>query len=126
MSGATPEDPDEFARRLAREGNSTGSATAWFDQLYAASQQGQAVVPWDRGHPHPLLVEWAERAAVSGARRPALVVGAGPGHDAEYLSGLGYRTTAFDVSPTAVAAARARFPVPGVDYAVADLLALPA
>jgi SAM-dependent methyltransferase len=125
MSGATPPEPDEFARRLALEGQSTGSATAWFDQLYAASLQGRAVVPWDRGQPHPLLVEWAERAAVSGSGRLALVVGAGPGHDAEYLSGLGYQTTAFDVSPTAVAAARARFPGTSVDYVVADLLALP-
>jgi threonine dehydrogenase-like Zn-dependent dehydrogenase len=125
-SEATGHDPVEFARRLAAEGNSAGSATAWFDELYAASEQGRAVVPWDRGQPHPVLVEWAERTSVRGEGRPALVVGTGPGHDAEYLAALGFQTTAFDVSPTAVAAARARFPASGVDYVVADLLALPA
>ena len=110
---------------MAREGASD-DATAWFDRLYAAAEEGRAVVPWDRGEAHPLLVEWCERSGRRGNQARALVVGSGPGHDAELLSRLGFATTAFDVSPTAVAATRARFPDSRVDYVAADLLALPA
>jgi len=126
VSDPVPTDPDEYARQLARDGLTGGSPTAWFERLYADSRQGRAVVPWDRGQPHPLLVEWAERSPRRGDGARALVVGSGPGHDAEYVSYLGFATTAFDVSPTAVAAARSRFPGSAVDYTTADLLALPA
>ena len=110
---------------MARE-EASSDATAWFDRLYVAAEEGRAVVPWDRGEAHPLLVEWVERSARRGNGARALVVGSGPGHDAELLSRLGFATTAFDVSPTAVAATRARFPSSTVDYVAADLLALPA
>src|SRR5690606_31886230 len=49
----------------------------------------------------------------------------GLGADAEHLARLGYATTAFDVSPSAVAAARTRNVGSPVTYAVADLLDLP-
>ncbi|MET0695419.1 MAG: class I SAM-dependent methyltransferase [Propionibacteriaceae bacterium] len=126
MSADTPPDPDQYAQQLARQARAAGSATAWFDDLYAASEQGAAVVPWDRGGPHPLLQAWVHERAPDGRGLRALVVGTGPGHDAELLADLGYATTAFDISPTAVQAARARFPASAVDYQVADLLALPA
>ena len=38
------------------------------------------------------------------------------------MAGLGFDTLAFDVAPTAVRAARRRFPESRVDYVVADLL----
>jgi SAM-dependent methyltransferase len=66
------------------------------------------------------------------ARRPdghgrrALVVGAGFGDDAELVAGLGFETVAFDVSPSAIAAARRRHPGSDVRYVVADLLDPPA
>ena len=116
---------DDFARAMAREAASD-DATAWFDRLYVAAEEGRAVVPWDRGEAHPLLVEWCEQSGGGGQGARALVVGSGPGHDAELLSRLGFATTAFDVSPTAVAATRARFPDSTVNYVAADLLALPA
>ena len=52
------------------------------------------------------------RAALAGAagRGLAIVTGCGLGDDAEHVASLGYATIAFDVSPTAVAAARRRFP----------------
>lgn len=53
------------------------------------------------------------------------MVGCGLGDDAEYIAGLGFGTTAFDIAPTAIAAARFRFPGSQVDYQVADLLAPP-
>ena len=46
------------------------------------------------------------------------------GADAEFLAGLGFRTTGFDIAPTAIEQAQARHPESRVDYRVADLLAL--
>jgi len=63
---------------------------------------------------------------VRGGGRRALVVGCGFGADAEHLAQLGFATTAFDVSPTAVRSARARFPDSRVSYRAADLLDPPA
>ena len=58
--------------------------------------------------------------------RRALVVGAGTGWDAELIADLGYDTTAFDISPTAVEAARQSHPGSKAEYVTADLLAPPA
>jgi SAM-dependent methyltransferase len=124
MTEVRPSDPEEFARELAQRARSAGRATDWFDELYRAADQGRAEVPWDRGQAHPLLVEWTERRSQPRAGR-ALVVGAGPGHDAELISALGYAVTAFDLSPAAVAATHRRFPASTVSYRTADLLALP-
>ncbi|TDD65697.1 class I SAM-dependent methyltransferase [Jiangella aurantiaca] len=118
----TTEDPDAAARRLAAVSLAADDPTGWFERLYAAAADGAAVVPWDRGAPHPLLVEWAGPRDLGGS---ALVVGFGPGFDAEFLAAHGAATTAFDVSPSAVAAARERFPGSSVDYRTADLLAPP-
>lgn len=120
MGGVT--DPDEVSRRLAAESLAVNDPTGWFERLYSAADSGDAVVPWDRGAPHPLIVEWAERRKPTGKR--ALVVGAGLGFDAEYIAGLGFDTTAFDVSATAVRAAQARSEA--VRYRTADLLDPPA
>jgi SAM-dependent methyltransferase len=119
-------DPDEQARQLAAESLSGDDATGWFERLYAAAAEGEAAVPWDRGGPHPLLVDWAKARRPQGAGRRALVVGAGLGSDAEFIADLGFRITAFDVSATAIRTARDRFPGSEVDYEVADLLDPPA
>ena len=71
-------------------------------------------------------MEWAERSRRRGPAHRALVVGCGPGADAAYLSGLGWGVTAFDVSPSAIAAARRRFPTVPADFRVADVLDPPA
>lgn len=94
--------------------------TAFFEPLYAAAAQGEREVPWDRGGPHPLIDEWARD--VRGERRRALVVGSGLGADAELLAQRGFDVVAFDVSPTAIASTRKRFPDSPVDYRIADLL----
>lgn len=100
-------------------------ATGWFEPLYAAAARGEADVPWDRGGPSPLLVEWASARSLDGGGRRALVVGAGLGGDAEHVAGLGFDTIAFDISPTAIRLARERHPESRVTYAVADLFAAP-
>jgi len=123
-------DPEQHAASLARAAIAAGDATGWFEQVYADAAAGKTNVPWDRGRPNELLVQWASGQyrdgpvrAADGAR--ALVVGCGLGEDAEYIVGLGFATTAFDIAPTAIAAAKSRFPGSQVDYQVADLLAPP-
>jgi SAM-dependent methyltransferase len=100
-------------------------ATNWFEPLYRAAERGERTVPWDRAAPHALLVEWAAGRGLRGDGRRAIVVGCGLGDDAEHIAGLGFATVAFDVAPTAVAAARRRFPGSAVEYVAADLLDLP-
>ncbi|WP_434441968.1 class I SAM-dependent methyltransferase [Lentzea sp. E54] len=110
---------DDDARRLQ-----TANPTGWFEDLYVEADAGRASVPWDVPHPQPHLVEWA--AGVDGAGRRALVVGCGLGRDSEFLASLGFDVVAFDISPTAIAAVKARYPRSPVSYVVADLLNPPA
>ena len=100
--------------------------TAWFDELYAAAERGERDVPWDRAEPNPRLVEWARERGMTGDGKSAVVVGSGLGEDAEYVAGLGFDTTAFDVAPTAIRAMERKFPDSRVKYVVADLLDAPA
>ena len=62
---------------------------------------------------------------VDGRGRRALVIGSALGDDPELVAGLGFATTAFDISETAVTRAKARFPESAVDYVAADLLDTP-
>jgi SAM-dependent methyltransferase len=112
-------DPDEDARLRAAKALADGDATGWFEPLYAAAATGDAVVPWHRGEPAPEIADWA--AGVRGDGKRAVVVGCALGDDAEYVASLGYETTAFDVSPSAIAAVRQRFPESKVGYLVANL-----
>jgi SAM-dependent methyltransferase len=120
----TAQDPDEDVRRLSGEALREGDATGWFERLYAQAADGQAIVPWDRRAPHPLLVEWIEQHPTLSSR--TLVVGSGLGDDAAYLAAQGCRVIAFDISRSAIEAARRRFPTSPVDFRVADLLNPPA
>jgi ubiquinone/menaquinone biosynthesis C-methylase UbiE len=82
-------------------------------------------LPWSRHEPNTLLTAWAQRHHLVGAGKRAIVPGCGLGADAEYLAGLGFTTTAFDVSPTAIRLARRRHPGSTVEYVTADLLCPP-
>ncbi len=115
---------DEEAR-LASASLATGDPTGWFDRLYAAGAAGRVPLPWSRRDPHPLLAEWAQRHHLAGEGKRAIVPGCGLGADAEYLAGLGFAATAFDISPTATRLARHRHPDSPVEYVTADLLHLP-
>jgi SAM-dependent methyltransferase len=121
----TAKDPDEDARQRSGEALREGDATGWFERLYADAAQGQAIVPWDRRAPHPLLAEWIEQHPASSVCR-TLVVGSGLGDDAAFLADRGYRVIAFDISRSAIESARRRFPTSPVDFRVADLLNPPA
>ena len=78
-------------------------------------------MPWAEFAPSRRLV--SALAGVGGGR--ALVIGCGLGDDAEHVASLGFTTVAFDVSPTAIAAARQRFQRSPVEYVAADLLSPP-
>jgi SAM-dependent methyltransferase len=118
-------DPDQHVRGLAAESARDDDAIGWFERLYAEAESGEAVVPWDSRVPHPLLVEWADAVVLRGDGAFALVVGCGYGDDAEFAAERGFSVTAFDVSPSAIAGVRARFPDSRVQYVVADLFELP-
>jgi SAM-dependent methyltransferase len=118
-------DWDERADQLSAEAIGSGEPTAWFDRLYAEGAAGEVSLPWDRTEPQVLLREWAEREGVDGTGRRAIVVGCGLGADAAYLAELGFATTGFDISGTAVALATERTAGTGVDLQAADLLDLP-
>ncbi|GIF48004.1 methyltransferase type 12 [Asanoa ferruginea] len=64
-------DAEAYTRELAHRAIAEGDATAWFERLYAAAANGEAVVPWDREAPHSLLAEWAARSLTAGDERPA-------------------------------------------------------
>jgi SAM-dependent methyltransferase len=108
--------------RLAAASLAAGDPTGWFEQLYVEAGAGTAEVPWDVPRPSKLLAGWVRDGSIAGAGRRALVVGCGLGRDAEFLAGLGFTTTAFDISATAVRTARERHPDSPVEYGVADLL----
>ena len=107
---------------MAEQAIAAGDPTGWFEPLYAAAAAGQLTVPWDRGEPSRYLTQWAADRGLHGEGRTAVVVGCGLGEDAEFIAGLGFDTVAFDISPTAITAARARFPGSAVRYEAADLL----
>jgi SAM-dependent methyltransferase len=96
-----------------------------FEEMYAAAGDDLAAVPWANLKPFPLLIEWLDGPG-SGLGGRALVIGAGYGDDAEALAARGFEVSAFDLSPTAVARTRSRFPESTVHYRVADLFDLPA
>lgn len=96
-----------------------------FEAMYAGAEAGGSRPPWDYGAARPQLVEWAESRDLAGGGSNALVVGCGYGGDAELLASRGFRTTAFDFAPTAIAGARRRYPASEVSYLVADVLDLP-
>ena len=120
-----PDDPAARARRLAAKSLAGGDATGWFDQLYIDAELGRTDVPWDRGEANPILAGWFAADGRRGNGETAIVIGSGLGDDAELVASLGFRTTAFDISPTAVRAARARHPGSPVHYEVANLLSPP-
>ncbi len=114
-----PEPNRARARELAAQSRLSGDPTGWFEKLYREQEEGQRVVPWTDEGPNPNLLRF------EGTGKTALVVGCGFGDDAEEVASWGFRTAAFDISPSAARAARRRYPDSVVDYVTADLLKPP-
>jgi SAM-dependent methyltransferase len=103
---------------------SSSDTAKFFESLYAGAGEDYSQIPWARLSPRPVLIDWLDSDPPA-AGTMALVVACGLGDDAEELARRGCVVEAFDVSPTAIAMARRRFPESSVSYRVADLFHLP-
>jgi len=118
-------EPDRTAaRKLAADALARGDATGWFDELYALADGDTQLIPWADLCVNPNLAPWLDAQPPAQNKR-ALVVGCGLGDDAEHLAERGYRVTAFDIAPKAIAWCHRRFTSSPVDYQVVDALQLP-
>ncbi len=115
----------EQVQKLSQEYTDRGDALGWFEALYAQAAGNSHAIPWADLAVNPHLQTWRDRTALSGTGKTALVIGCGLGDDAEYLDSIGFRVTAFDLSPTAIAWCQARFPDSSVQYHIADLFNAP-
>lgn len=110
---------DKIPERAFRSNEFAAQVTApdFWVQAYRDGRDG-----WELGGPSPGLV--GERERVLDMFKPGakiLVPGAGRGHDAEWLSSLGFQVTAIDFAPDAEQAFRARYPQSRVNFVRADV-----
>ncbi len=113
-------------RELQAEFAARGNPLGWFDALYREAHGDPSAIPWADLADNPLFVAWRDRADFDVRLRSSLVIGCGLGDDAETVAASGGVVTAFDLSPTAIAWCRRRFPASRVSYVVANLLDPPA
>jgi SAM-dependent methyltransferase len=79
--------------------------------------------PWEKGGPHPALVEFLRHTPVPGR---VLVPGCGFGHDVRALASTADEVVGLDLASAAIRGARAHPAVGGERYVRGDLFALPA
>ena len=79
-------------------------------------------MPWEKGTPHPALVDFLKRTPVHGR---VLVPGCGTGHDVRALAATADEVAGLDIAPSAIANAKAQPAVGGEQYVLGDLFALP-
>lgn len=120
MTEARPSRVQELAEKSYDRNDPTG----WFEELYLAASGDESAIPWAKLEVNPNLTSWIEKYNLQGRGKTALVVGCGLGDDAEALAELGFEVTGFDISPTAIAWCRQRFPDTRVNYIIDDLLQL--
>jgi len=113
------------ARELAAESLAKDEPLGWFENLYREAAEGLTAIPWDDHVPNSHLIDFWSAHGIPASGRRALVVGCGLGEDAEWIAACGFTTTAFDISPTGIKAARERFPQSKVEYLAADLFHAP-
>ncbi len=112
------------AREVACRHLESGDPTGWFEDLYSQAGEDASIIPWADLEPNPNLVDWLDQHRVD-ASGLAIKVGSGLGDDAEELARRGFKTIGFDISESAVAWTRRRFPHSAVSYRVADLFCTP-
>src|SRR6476646_9317435 len=92
----------ERAREIAAEYAERGDSIGWFEALYKEAAGNTDVVPWADLEPNKFFKAWADKNGLIGNGKKALVVGCGLGDDAKYLHDVGFKVTAFDISPSAI------------------------
>ena len=114
-------DARERTKEIQAEFAAKGDALGWFDALYKEAGGDNEKIPWADLTPNKFLVRYAEQTNLQGTNRKALVVGCGLGDDAKFLHDLGFRVTAFDISPTAIEWARKLHAATDIKFFTADL-----
>ena len=114
-------DKRAVARQLAAEAGAEMHPLEWFETLYQRARDEGATVPWADRVPNPHVIPLVKKLPTDRSIQRALKIGCGYGDDAEWLERQGFDVTAFDISPTAIAMCRQRFPNSRVRYLVADL-----
>jgi len=79
-------------------------------------------MPWEKGAAHPALIAFLKSNPVHGR---VLVPGCGTGHDVRALAATADEVVGLDISPSAVARAKAQPAIGGERYVLGDLFALP-
>lgn len=118
------EDHRATARKIAHIHLNAGDPLGWFEDLYSQAGEDTSIIPWADLEPNPNLVNWLDQHAPAGFGL-AVKIGSGLGDDAEELARRGFRTTAFDISESAILWSQRRFPQSAVSYIVADLFSAP-
>ena len=126
MTDETKERARARARELAAEYAADGRAVDWFDAFYREAAGEATAIPWADLRPNSYLQKWVEAHALKGGGRSALVVGCGLGDDASYLDDLGFKVTAFDISPAAIEWAKQLYGGRDIRFETADLFKPPA
>jgi len=98
----------------------------WFNSIYTDANGDHNNVFWADLEASPYLLEWMNTCSQDAKTKKAIVIGCGVGDDAEALSKRGYKVTAFDIAPEAIALCKKRYPDTKVNYLVADLFDYPA
>jgi len=98
-------------------GSMNQTQTEW-DELYRRRE-----TPWEKGKPHPALVDFlAENGSLTGE---IFVPGCGSGHDVRALSTAENNVLGVDIAPSAIRKAEALPKVAHEEYRLADLFDLP-
>ncbi|MCP4183380.1 MAG: class I SAM-dependent methyltransferase [Hyphomicrobiales bacterium] len=95
----------------------------FFNMVYDRAKDDAAQIPWADLAPKIQITNWL--TANPGGNRRALDIACGLGDNAEAISNAGYKTTAFDLSSTAILWAKRRFGDSQVDYQTSNLFELP-
>ena len=108
-------------REIQAEFAERGDFLGWFEALYKESGGDNELIPWADLEPNRFFRTWAESTGLQGNGRKALVVGCGLGDDAKYLYDLGFKVTAFDISPTAIEWAKRLYGDTDIQFETCDL-----
>jgi SAM-dependent methyltransferase len=123
------QDMDEAARReflsMVAQYRDRGDPYGWCDTVYRDAEGDCSRIYWADLVPNPCLLAWLAVHPIAHDGQRAVTVGCGLGDDAEALAAHGYRVTAFDISPTAIAMCHQRYPGSPVEYREADLFQCP-